>query len=177
MQIKNRQQVLVIAAIVVLGLFAADRLVFEPLTVAWKARSRHIRDLSGRIAEGKTLLARDASIRSRWEFMRRNTLTNNTSAAEQQLFAALDNWRQDSRVVIGGATPQWKHDSDDYMTYQCRVDASGSLSGLTRFLYDIEKDPMALKLDSLEISAHDKEGQQLLLSVQVSGLVLTPQSK
>jgi len=176
-QIKNRQQILTISAIAVLGLFAADKIVFDPLMDVWNARAKQIEQLRAQVTQGKALLLREQAIRGRWAQMERNTLTNNTSAAEQQLFAAVDSWRQDSRVIINGATPQWKHDADDYITYQCRMDASGNLAALSRFLYNIEKDPMALKLDSIEISARDKEGQQLVLGLQISGLVLTPQTR
>jgi hypothetical protein len=75
-------------------------------------------------------------------------------------------------VVISAITPQWKHDSDDYMTYECRVDAAGDLEKLSRFLYSVERDPMALKLELVELGARDKEGQQLSLALQLSGLVL-----
>ena len=177
MQIKNRQQFLTIGTIVVLGLFAADKLVFDPLVNLWGDKARKIQQMRLQVAGGKALLKREQAIRGRWTQMEQNTLTNNASAAEQQLFAAIDSWRQDSRVAINGATPQWKHDADEYMTYQCRMDASGNLNSLSRFLYDLEKDPMALRLDSLEISSRDKEGQQLVLAVQISGLVLTPQNR
>jgi len=177
MEIKNRQQVLMIAAISMLGLLAADKLVYDNLAAVWNAKAKRIQQLRTQIAQGQRLLQREGSLRGRWAQMERNTLTNNTSAAEQQLFGAIDSWRQDSRVVINGATPQWRHDADDYMTYQCRMDASGTLPTLSKFLYDIEKDPMALKLDSIEISARDKEGQQLVLALQISGLVLTPPSR
>ena len=177
MPIKNRQQLLIFVALGALALFAADRLLFEPLLKLWDSRAKQIRDLRGQVAQGKAMLLRQQAIRSRWDQMQSNTLTNNASAAEQQLFAAIDTWRQDSRVIISGATPAWKHDSDDYITYTCRLDASGNLSSLTRFLYDIEKDPMALKLESIELSARDKEGQQLSLAVNVSALVLTPRRR
>ncbi len=177
MQIKNRQTMLTVGAIAVLGLFAADRLVIDPLTGVWNDRAKQIQQMRTQVTEGKALLRREPSIRGVWSRMERNTLTNNTSAAEQKLFGAIDNWRQDSGVAINGSTPQWKHDSDDYMTYQCRMDAAGSLANLSRFLYDIEKDPMALRLDSIEISARDKEGQVLVLGLQISGLVLTPQMR
>jgi hypothetical protein len=36
---------------------------------------------------------------------------------------------------------------------------------------------MALRLESVELNAHDKAGQQLTLAVQFSALVLTPQAK
>ena len=118
------------------------------------------------------LMQREQSIRSRWQQMSRNALPNNTSAAEQQVFQAIDLWAQNSGVVISAITPQWKHDSDDYMTYECRVDAAGDLGKLSRFLYSVERDPMALKLELVELGARDKEGQQLSLGLQLSGLVL-----
>jgi hypothetical protein len=52
------------------------------------------------------------------------------------------------------------------------VDAKGDLGKLSRFLYSIERDPMALKLEFVELGALDKEGQQLSLGLQLSGLVL-----
>jgi hypothetical protein len=47
---------------------------------------------------------------------------------------------------------------------------------MKNFLYSIEKDPLALKLEMVEISTRDPEGQVLNLGLQISGLVLTPQS-
>ncbi|MGH7972414.1 MAG: hypothetical protein ACREIC_27185 [Limisphaerales bacterium] len=177
MQIKNRQQMLTAGAIAILALFAADRLLIDPLTGIWDAKAKQIRQMRAQLAENKAILRREQAIRVRWSQMERNTLTNNASAAEQQLFAAIDSWRRDSGVAINGATPAWKHDADDYMTYQCRMDASGNLATVSKFLYDLEKDPMALRLDSIEINARDKEGQVLVLGLQISGLVLTPQTR
>ena len=49
---------------------------------------------------------------------------------------------------------------------------AGDLSKLSRFLYSVEKDPMALRMELVELGARDKEGQQLSLGLQLSGLVL-----
>jgi hypothetical protein len=181
MQIKNRQQLLIIGAIAAVSLFAADRLVLSPLLKAWSVRATRISDLHKNIDRANAMMQREQmpnqSIRSRWEQMSRNTLTNNTSAAEQQVFKAVDLWAQNSGVAISAVTPQWKHDSDDYMTFECRVDAAGDMGKLSRFLYSVERDPMALKLELVELGARDKEGQQLSLGLQLSGLVLTPQKR
>ena len=74
-------------------------------------------------------------------------------------------------------TPQWKNDSTNYMTLNCRVEASGDLGTLSRFVYDIEQNTMALKLDSVEFSTHDNTGQQLTLGLQLNGLALTTLKK
>jgi hypothetical protein len=48
---------------------------------------------------------------------------------------------------------------------------------LSQFIYDIKRGPMALKLDSVELSAHDATGQQLTLDLQISGLALLNQTQ
>jgi Tfp pilus assembly protein PilO len=175
-QIKNRQQLLAVLAVAALALLLGDKLVLSPLGRLWDSRTRRIADLKKQVSEGRLLLQREASIRSRWDEMRRQTLPHQTSAAEQQLYKAIDTWAQESRVSVAAITPQWKHDADDYMTYLCRIEASGNLAALSRFLYDVEQDPMALKLESVELSSHDKEGQQITLGIQMSGLVLNPEA-
>ena len=133
--------------------------------------------LRKQVNDGKQLVNREKGIRSHWEEMRTNTLPNNTSLAEQQLLKAFDTWSRDSGATITGILPQWKNDTDDYQTLNCRVEASGNLTALSQFLYDIEKSPMALKLETVELSARDTGGQQLTLGLQISGLVLNSQKR
>ena len=177
MKIDNRQQLLIVLTIAVAALFVGDRLVLEPMAGWWKARSATITELRRQVNDGKRLLQREAAIRSRWDGMRTNTLPNNTSLAEEQVFKAFYGWERESGVSITDTTPQWKNDTDDYMTLNCRVEASGSLETLSRFLYDTEKGPMALKLESVELNTHDNNGQQLTLGLQVSGLALVSKQK
>jgi len=173
MQIKNRQQLLMIVAGVAFALWLGDALVFTPLVKLWRSRSTRVVELRKKVNDGEALVRRDLAIRSRWSQMQSNTLPDNASLAEQQVLAAFDKWSQDARVSVNSITPQWKPDNDDYTTLECRVDASGSVGTLGLFLYNLEKDPMALRVESVEITARDKDGQQLSLGLQVSGLVLS----
>jgi Tfp pilus assembly protein PilO len=177
MESKSRQKLLVIGAIAAVVLFAGDKLLLTPLLHAWDARAARIKVLRSQLSRGKMLVQREPGIRNHWDEMQKRALTNNTSAAEQQVFRAIDSWAQDTGVIVNAITPQWKHDSDEYATYECRVDASGNLSRLSRFLYRIEREPLALRLDSVELSARDKDGQQLSLGLQFSGLMLNPEPK
>jgi hypothetical protein len=176
-KIKNRQQLLAILAGAVVALFIADKVVLEPLIATWKQRADRIRELRVKVAEGQALVRREQNLRGRWQQMRSNTLTNNSSLAEQQVLKTVDRCAVESRASITSINNQWKHDADDYMTLECRVEAAGDLPTLTRFLYALEKDPMALKLQSVEIGARDNNGQQLTLGLQISALALTPQEK
>ncbi|MCI0539035.1 MAG: hypothetical protein L0Z50_27830 [Verrucomicrobiales bacterium] len=169
---QNRQQLLTITALVVVALWAGDKLLVTPLTRSWRERNVRIADLRKSISQGKQLLEREQPIRERWETMRTNTLPKEVSLAEGTVLKAFDRWSEDSRISITSVQPQWKHNADDYMTFECRVDGFGSLSTITRFLYEIEKDPIALKVDQVTLSSRDNEGSQITLGLQVSGLLL-----
>jgi Tfp pilus assembly protein PilO len=177
MKIENRQQFLLALTIGAVALYIGVNFICVPLSHAWSARSTQIKQLRTKVSEGKQLIRREPVIRSRWSEMNTNTLPPNTSLAEQQVLKAFDNWSHDTGADISSIMPQWKNDSTNYVTLNCRVEASGNLDTLSRFIYDVEKGPAALKLDSVELSAHDSTGRQLTLGLQISGLALLQSSK
>jgi hypothetical protein len=174
---KNRQQLLMAAALGVVGLWAADNLLISPLIKSWQTRGTKIVELRKQISDGTQLIQRERGIRDRWKIMRTNTLPVEVSAAEGRVLGAFDDWSRESRVSVTSIKPQWKRTAEDFTTLECRVDASGSLSTITRFLYEVEKDPLALKVDSVELSSRDTTGAQLTLGLQVSGLVLSTEKR
>jgi Tfp pilus assembly protein PilO len=174
MKVNSRQQLLAIIAIAAVVLWAGLNMIYNPLAKSWKARAARIAQLKKSVDQGSKVLEREKVIRERWDQMRTNTLANVLSEGESQVFKSFDRWSRDSGVTVNSIKPQWKRNEDDYMTLECRADAAGNLATLTRFLYEIEKDPLALKVDSVELSARDSRGQQLTLGLTVSGLLLNP---
>jgi hypothetical protein len=173
--IKNRPQFLAILAGAVVGLLVADKLIITPLTAGWKERATRIAELRKSVTQGEQLILRGDRIRERWDSMRTNTLPDDVSSAENQVLKAFERWSDDSRISVSGIKPQWKRATEEYMTLECRADAFGNVHALTRFLYSLEKDPLALRVESVEITSRDETGQQLALAIQVSGLLLNPQ--
>jgi hypothetical protein len=174
MKIENRQRLLAIAAISGIALLASDRLIISPLTTSWNERSARIAELKKSVSQGSILLEREQTIRGRWDRMMTNTLPDDTAEAENEVLRAFERWSQESRISISSIKPQWRRNNDDYMTLECRADAFGSIQAVTRFLYEVERDPLALKVEAVEIATRDNDGQQLSLGLQVSGLVLNP---
>jgi Tfp pilus assembly protein PilO len=177
MKIKNRQDFLVALTIGAVGLFVAVNFIFTPLAGWWSARSAQLKELRVKVSEGQQLVKREAGIRSHWDDMKANALPANNSAAEQQLLKAFDSWRSDTGAELTSIMPQWKSDSTNYATLNCRVEIGGSLGTLSRYLYELEKSPLAVRVDAVELSGRDKEGQQLTLGLEVSGLALNQQEK
>lgn len=172
---QKRQKILIVGAVAVAVLFASDRLLLTPLIDGWRARSERIVSLRKSIASGQQLLDRERSLRARWRSMQTNALPGVMSAAEGRVLKAFDDWSMASRISVNSIKPQWKHAADDYMTLDCRVDASGNLAAVTRFIYEVEHDPIALRVDGIELTSREGDGGQLTLALQVSGLFLNPQ--
>lgn len=172
MNIKNREQFLMVLTAIALALLLGDWLVFEPLSKVWTQRQKAIADLREQVKSGRLMLRREAGIRSRWQQMQSNALPGSASASDLQMSRAFDRWSQASGANIESITPQWQDDETNYSTLDCRVDASGDLQTLTRFLYQIESDPMAVQIQSVELMARDDQGQDLSLGLELSGLAL-----
>ena len=175
MEIKNRQQFLIVVTLALLGIYIANLAVYGPLVSWWIARQANVKALRQQVTQGKSLIGRESVIRGEWDHIRLNALANDPSLAEQKVLKSFDGWASDSGVNVQSITPQWNNDQTNYSTLECRVEASGDMSTLSRFLYEIESDPMALQLESVELTASDDKGQQLNLGLQLSGLALVPQ--
>jgi hypothetical protein len=175
-EIKNRQKLLLIVAAAGLLLLVADSLVISPLYASWESRSKEITDMRKTLSDDRQLVKRKALLLGRWDRIQTNALPSNESLAESALLKSFYRWAQDSGVSIASTKLQWRESGEDYLTLECRADATGDMRAVTRFLYEMEKDPLAVKLESLEISSRDDGGQQLSLGLQVSGLLLGTQS-
>jgi hypothetical protein len=174
MKIENRQHALAFLAAAGVALLVADKVILAPLISGWKQRSARIVELKKSITQGALVMQRESRIRERWQHMRSHTLPDDVSEAENEVLRAFERWSDDSRISVSSIKPQWKRAGEDYVTLECRADAFGSIQTLARFLYNVEKDPLALKVETVEITSRDDNGQQLALSLQVSGLLLNP---
>ena len=177
MKIQNRQQFLVALTIAAAGLFVAINFIITPLAGWWSSRQAQIRELRVQVNDGNQMIKAETRTRNRWTEMQANALPVNTSLAEQQLFKAVDAWSQGSGAEVTSLMPQWKNDSTNYLTLSCRVETGGEIGTLSRFLYTLEKGPMALKVDSLELTSRDAAGQQLTLGLEINGLALLPHER
>ncbi len=174
----KRQQLLLVVALVGVAFFAGDRLIIGPLIKAWDARSKEMVDLRKQIAQGRQLLERRDTVLDRWDQMRTNALPDVLSAAEGRVLDAFDRWARSTSVNITSIKPRWRQLDDDHMTFECNVDATGPLSTVTRFLYEVEKDSLPIRVEAVELATRETDASLISVSMQVSGLFLnSPKSR
>jgi hypothetical protein len=172
METKNREKLLLVLTGGCLVLLLLNWLVVSPLIAGWHRRSDRIVALQKSIADGRMTLGREDTIRQRWDGMSTNALSSTPTVAERQLFNAFDHWVRASGVTEGSFKPQLKDTDDNYSIMECRADVTGNLTAIMSFLTNLEKDPLGIRLQSLELTSRDDTGQLLSLGLDLNGLLL-----
>jgi hypothetical protein len=171
----NRQRLLMLVAAGGLLLLALDRIVFTPLGRMWQAHATETVQLRQTVANGHAVIDRAAHTQRAWAEMQAGALPKDAAQAEQDLITAFDRWGRTGNIELGSIKPLWKRGATSrYSLLECRVDASGTLPALTRFLHELEGSPLALRVESVALTARDDNGQKLGLTLVVTGLRLSP---
>ncbi|MBG88545.1 MAG: hypothetical protein CMO80_16820 [Verrucomicrobiales bacterium] len=172
----NREATLKLSAGIVIALFFFDKAVVGPLTAKWKKTAEKIAYVEEDVTKGEQLLKREDALRSRWADMRENAMPAERSETENLVLERIGNWAGDARMDISQYNPNWR-DEDDHAKYVCRLEGSGDMEAVMRFLYDLDGDEQGIRVESLELISRDKSGRRLGVDVTLSGLELPPERK
>ncbi len=168
MRNNRRETLLKIGVGAVVGLFLLDRVIITPAFASWKAQGERLTELREQVQRGRQLVAREKSLRTRWEEMQRTDMPEDISLAENEVFQAIGRWTLDSRVNFTSLVPQWRAGEERCETFECRASATGDQATLGKLLYEIETDPLPAHVEECEISARDAKGTQLTMTMRFS---------
>ncbi len=172
MDSERRKKILIVATLVCVGAWAADRIVVGPLLGAYQARADRIAELEADLAESEALLERAPSLEARWREMRDAALSPAASEAEQAVLQSVNAWASDSRFRLASIKPRWVTVDSEHRLLEVQVEGAGDMAALARFIYGLESDPLPLRVEELEIRVEDEAAGRLGLTARFSGLVL-----
>jgi hypothetical protein len=172
MAFNKRERYLLILAAVSVAILAGDRLVITPLWKSWAGRSKRIHELRKALVSDRALAERKTVLKIKWNRLLRSSLPRDRSTAEERVLKAVSNWSRNSRLQVSSLKPRWSDDEDEVLKLDCHLSARGNLYSIVNFLYELEKDPLALRVESVALAARDEHGRELSLDVQFSGLIL-----
>lgn len=168
----NREKILLIAAVVAVVILFGDKFVLGPLLASWDDRATRLEELEKQVTRGRALMERESAIRRRWMKMWQSGIPKIKSVSENQVLESVDRWARDSRISFSGIKPNWRASDDGHMTLECRANGFGNLEEIARFIHALEADPLALKVDTLELTQRDENGSSIGMNVNFSGLLL-----
>ena len=168
MRNNRRKTLLKIGVGAVVGLVLLDRVIITPAIESWKEQGGRLTKLREQVERGRQLVAREKSLRTRWEEMQRTDMPEDISLAEYEVFQAIRRWNLDSRVNFNSLEQQSRPDEEGCKTFGYRATATGDQATLGRLLYEIETDPLPAHVEACELSARDAKGTQLTLTMRFS---------
>jgi hypothetical protein len=174
---KDRKTLLTLLAAAAVGVLALDNLVLKPYVRAWNARSEAIATLDQRITRGGALLDRADAMERKWRQMQDEALAGDRSTGESNVLRAVSGWVRGSGIALNSWTPEWKSTEPGHELFEIRLGATGDLEEIARFLFELEQDPLAVKVDDLLLAAQDERGRELSMTLRFSGLRLLEASQ
>lgn len=149
--------------------------IIPPAIDSWKDQTDRIATLKKNVTKGDRMLGREDQLRQTWADMVHANLPQEDSAAENLAIKAVARWARDSGVTFNNLAPSWQDSrdtKDPYRVYECRLAATGDQASLSRFIYELETDPLPVALEECEITARDTHGSQLSMTARFSFLHL-----
>lgn len=170
MTASQRFTYLKMGAIGIVALALLDSFVISPAMARWSEQSDRLDALRQKVQRGQGLLDRQDSIRNHWADMVKANLPTEVSAAENEAFQAIGRWARVSGVSFASLTPQWQNHDEGFQTLECRATATGNQVAISRFIYELETDPIPVNLEEFELTTRDEHGQLLTMTARFSFL-------
>ena len=168
----NREKLLLVAAVTAVVVLFGDKFILGPMVEAWKDRATRIEELDKQVVRGRALMERESSIRKKWALMWRGGIPISKSSSENKILESVDRWAKESRISFTSIKPTWRTSDKGHLLLECRANGYGDLEMIARFVHALESDPLALKVDTLELSQRDEKGESLGMNLNFSGLLL-----
>ncbi|MDB4665118.1 hypothetical protein OAE97_02105 [Verrucomicrobia bacterium] len=169
----SREKKLLIVAVSAVVILFGDKFLVSPMLGAWENRSNQILELEKKLVRGRALMKRESNIRRQWMSMWQGGMPLNKSVSENKVLESVDRWASESRISFTSIKPNWRVSEQGHLTLECRANGYGNLDKITRFVHALESDPMALRVDSLELTQRNEEGSVIGMNINFSGLLLT----
>jgi hypothetical protein len=102
-------------------------------------------------------------------------LSADASAAETMVYKSVRDWAQDARMSPPSVQPTRSAEKEkDFFKLTFRVQGGGSMSQISRFLYEIKRTTVPVQINELQITSNKENTDDLKLSLTLSTIYLPP---
>jgi hypothetical protein len=104
-------------------------------------------------------------------------LSADATAAENILYTKVRDWAQDARMSPPSVQPTRSNEKEkDFFKLTFRVQGSGSMSQISRFLYEIKRTTIPVQINELQVTSNKENTDDLKLTLTISTIYLAPDS-
>lgn len=177
MALTNRERTIMIVAVLAVLVLIADRYVLSPVLDEFSAIKQQKETLQATLEQSMATLERGKKLNQRWTQMQQAGLSYDVQKTEGLLLRYLEESSSRSRFLLTSIQPEHSTVQEKFGRIDFTVSGTGSMETITRFLWDVEKAQVPLKIESLQLGANDENARQMSLQVKLSSIYLVKAQK
>jgi hypothetical protein len=166
--LSRRERFIAIATGAILGIFATDRLVVEPLLSTRSELDSQITSQRSALDRAQRLFTTNRQMAQRWKQIAGSELKASQSEAEGQVIHNVHDWAQESGLALPSLKSERAEKEKDFNKLSFRATGSGTMSQITRFLWRIQTATMPIRITELLISSRKEGTDDLSLTLGIS---------
>ena len=170
----NRERLLALTVFLVVLALVADRLLLTPLLATWRQDGEKVIQLRAELAETESLRESLPSWRQERERRRDLAFPAVRTETENETLKAVATYAVGRGLQLKGIRPAWREpgstEKGSPAQLELAVSASGSLTSVAGFLYDLETMPGPIRADRTRLHSRGEDGRGLDLDVVITVL-------
>lgn len=170
MTFSERERLILIAAVVVLGALVLDWFALTPL-LDRSAEIAAAKDLLlGKMQKAEAVLQRRRTLGTRWQRMRAEGLKPDPGEAESQVLHALGKWAAETGLNLVSIRPERSNQETPLPEINLRAAGTGSMAAVSRFLWRLETADIPVKIKAMQLASRKEGLDDLSLQLDLSTL-------
>jgi hypothetical protein len=171
----QRERYFAIAAGISVGLLLLNYVVINPYLEKREKVTIDRNAAQAELTKANLLFERQKKLQAAWKALTEGgSLKNDVGAASFQVQTLLQQWVAESKMNLNSLSEQRRTADDKFVQIGVQCTATGSMAALTRLLWRIERAPVLLRINGIEIKPK-KEGVDLLqVTMTISTLSIDP---
>jgi len=178
MKLTQRDRILAIVALIVVGAWLADSLVISRLWQQYQADARRTASEEANLFDTEQLLNQRKTLAARWRDRLRAGVDRQISQAEGALLNALEKWAAEAGMNIESMKPEREppRKGSPLQVVRCRLSLTGSMQSFVGFCLRLEGATTPLRVEKMQLNANDSRRDALNVQLFVSTVCMPPPS-
>ena len=173
MVLSRREKYIAIITIVIIMILVADRYVATPFMDKMDQTAIEKQRLIVEMERAETLFERRSLMDRRWNDMVAGGLEGDAAKAESQVLHAIGNWSKENGLMLSSVKPDHKTGEDELYEIVFQIAGTGTMNSVSRFLFQIEKSTLPIRLTDVQLGSREEDGNDLSLQLRLSALYLS----
>jgi len=168
MGLSQRERIIVLMTILVVGALVGDKLVLTPVWNGLSELKNQRQQSLTQVTKAKNLFAQTQQKEQRIKTVLDSLGTD--AEAESRVAKALDKWSADARLTLTSVKPDRAAGDKGLKEIVFVVAGKGSLDAVSWFLYQVETSELPVKVKYMQLGSTSESGEAMSMELRLSTL-------